>query len=268
MSSMIHKIFCFVCVTILSAATFGLASEVSTSELNCPQCGLWRITSAQIEGFVGEAILIDENNISIPGCGTFSYTVIPNAERAKGDRYYTYKLSIPLKQNSESFLCERRGLDDWNLDIIVSGWFAEGGRADFSLRRGTAKDKVLEMRGWNKEREDPCDNGSNMATADCLALNRALLLKLLANASLEKKSTNKPSSFNFTRFASSVKAYCEVNEEIAWSVVGCENDILAMKYEEFRTWKSCVTQSLIKGTPKGKCKYPNEAFNRKQKEQE
>ena len=104
------------------------------AQLECPQCGVWKLSSSEPDGLVGDFVFIDDREVVIPGYGVFSYKVKQSkatVEREDNYIYYIYDVSLllsPRKNMSPSSKEERS--DTWRMDIKTDGI---GGRGSADL---------------------------------------------------------------------------------------------------------------------------------------
>lgn len=241
--------------------------------LKCPQCGFWHVSSSSV-GLEGDIIIVDEENISIPNCGNFSYEVNSSDVRNEGrpDRH-TYTLNMALRQWNASAICRSTSALPWNMNASISGHFQEGGKGDFVLRRPNETSAHLSVTGWNSQRENPCDAGSGFGATACARIANARLFKALSievsdaySILLSQPRRKKVPSFNPAWFAADVLAHCSLREKesgggswpYAWALV-CQSEILIKKLEEFREWRNCIHQGKVDLVT---CPFPSEKFDR------
>jgi len=241
--------------------------------LACPQCGFWHISSSST-GLEGDIMIVDESDISIPNCGSFSYEVKSSSVRNDGrpDRH-TYTLDMALRQWNSSTICQDTSTLPWSMTVSVSGHFQEGGMGDFVLRRPNEATEHLSIVGWNSQRENPCDSGSSVGSLACLRIANARLFKAfsieVSNAYsilLSQPRRRKILSFNPALFAADVLAHCSLREKgsggYSWPYVwalACQSEIIVKKLEEFRGWRYCTHQGEA---DLAKCPFPSGKFDR------
>lgn len=242
--------------------------------LKCPQCGIWEVAND------GKLLIIDEKRIIYPGCGEFTYKTQKITLKLEREDRYEYEVSMLLKQVKTSFLCnkEKDEGNDWYLEATVQGHFREGSIGSFALRKKKASEEAtLWLRGWNMDREDPCDSGSGHGAAWCAEIEQSHIYGSLSNKAQEAyyllldSNAGKLPEFNAARFSAVVGQFCtEYHKESgggswphAWAA-GCQNAILNKKYDEFVAWQSCMEKNENKSAS---CKFPDENFDRTQEDE-
>jgi hypothetical protein len=229
----------------------------------CLQCGTW-------QGLDGQILVINDNQIIIPGCGVFDYT-IEESSVLQGK----HKLLMSLEQSKESFLCTAKKGEAWTLDMEISGHMKDDSIAELNLRRGKSTTPVLWLYCWNIEREDPCDSGSGTGMSACSSIESSLIYKALSDEStsaygiLMNMKVKKLPSFNAERFSAAVFKFCKESEKNsgfnAWPeayAYECLSDILKQKFEKFVSWHSCMYKKKNKLSS---CKFPSESFDHSRK---
>jgi uncharacterized protein len=244
-----------------------------TKPLECPQCGVWQLSSSEPDGLVGDNVFIDDHQIVIPGCGVFSYKVKQLKTTVEREDDYIYDVSLLLSPQTEiSLLCKEGRGDTWTMDINIG----TRGSADLVLSKDEAKNPTLSLVGWSIGRDDPCEYGTGEGTAVCLSIVERLTYRILsvkAEQAYKKLLESNPSknlpNFNAARFSAVVSQFCENKEKdrgspswsYAWAYT-CQNRILEAKLKEFSTWMDCMEKNKNKH---GVCKFPAESFDRNPK---
>jgi hypothetical protein len=84
--------------------------------LSCPQCGVWQDESFGL-------FVIDDKRIIIPGCGVFEYDDVDISSEPYPERKdrHNYKVTMRLKQQKTSFLCDNGDDKIWYLKADISG---------------------------------------------------------------------------------------------------------------------------------------------------
>lgn len=240
-------------------------------QLKCPQCGFWHVNSSS-DGLEGDIIIIDEENISIPNCGNFTYEVESlNVRTGDRPKWNEYKIGMTLRQRNLSALCNDTLNLPWHMTASITGHFHEGGIGNFVLQRIKNTDFIF-ISGWNSDREDPCGAGSGLGTVACMSIANARLFKALSievnnaySILLAQQRRRKLPQFNPALFSADVLAHCtELNKEsgggswpYAWAL-SCKKDLLFRKLNEFKEWRSC-TQNRKFGSVA--CSFPSEKFD-------
>jgi hypothetical protein len=236
--------------------------------LSCPHCGVW-----QDEWF--GIFVIDEKRIIIPGCGIFEYDDVDISSDVRHERinHHNYKITMRLKQQKTSFLCDNGDDKIWYLQADISGHFQEGGTGSFKISNWRSGEPVkIWLGGWNIDREDPCDAGSGRGTASCFRIETSHVYNALARAVesayqlLTNIKTKKLPDFNVARFSVVVDKFCAERERESgggsWPAAhafSCQHEIMKKKYDEFVSWRSCVEKNQNKLKL---CRFPSERFNR------
>lgn len=240
--------------------------------LKCPQCGFWHVSSSS-DGLEGDIIIIDEENISIPNCGNFSYEVkssnVRIGDRPNGNKY---TMGLTLHQWNSSALCDDTLNLPWHMTATITGHFHEGGIGNFVLQRTENTDFIF-ISGWNSDREDPCGAGSGFGTVACMSIANARLFKALsievANAYsilITQPRRKRSPHFNPAFFSADVLAHCTIqNKEsgggswpYAWALT-CQKELLFRKLNEFKEWRSCIRNRKLGSAA---CTFPSEKFDR------
>jgi hypothetical protein len=233
-------------------------------KLECPQCGIWRLSYSEPAGLVNDFVFVDDHQMVIPGCGVFTYKVEKSKTTVEDSNIYDLSLSLSPRM---LLLCKKLDGGDWKMAVKVRG----RGSADFVL--GEETKPTLVLIGWNIDREGPCEWGGGEDTARCLYMNERLAFKILSTKveqAYEKLLKSNPPSklptFSAERFSATVTTFCEDKEKnsgggswpYAWAYT-CKNRILESKLKEFSVWNDCMENKHKT------CIFPTENFDRSSK---
>lgn len=246
------------------------------AQLECPQCGVWKLSSSEPDGLVGDFVFIDDREVVIPGYGVFSYKVKQSKATVEREDNYIYDVSLLLSpRKNMSLLSKEERSDTWRMDIKTDG-IGGRGSADLVLIKDKANGPALWLVGWRMDSDDPCGYGTGEGTATCLSIMQTLTYRILsikAEQAYEKLLESNPSGnlpdFNVARFSAVVTKFCENKERdrgspswsYAWAFT-CQNRILEAKLKQFSTWMDCMEKNKNKH---GVCKFPTESFDRNPK---
>jgi hypothetical protein len=233
--------------------------------LPCPYCGVWKVSNASRPGMTGEQIIVSEQDVDIPMCGSFSVEELSTKmEIRSGKRFYGTTMIMVQREWGE--YCPLEPGKTLMLEANVSATRVDGGRAEFAVSRNDEEQPLLSATGWNYERESPCDSGSGSGSMICLTLSNARLYKALAYEAYAASGIAGPDRFNFNpaRYSTKVMEFCEERDaEVGlgswpsyWEL-DCQRERLQSKLKEFHSWRLCVeAQSKLA------CNRPTEKFDR------
>lgn len=239
----------------------------------CPQCGVWAISEANevagphnqnirdLDGPVGSYIFVDNEQLTIPFCGSFLYTVKSFAIESE-ETHQTFRYVMALRKiNEESLLCKA---DRWTLDLRISaGAVDPASQADFTLTTDDGT-PTRQFHVWNIARSDPSQSDGTPGIGQVTVFRIAKAITALSHAAVATYGwyiNEKSKPFDVPKFAQKVRTYCEryfsdlsYNPSIAAQMRTCEYMVLEAKYNEFVTFKCDIKNGLRS------CQLPTEAL--------
>lgn len=94
-------------------------------------------------------------------------------------------------------------------------WQTGGSIIMIAVYRASSRDALLSATGWNRMREDPCDNGGGRPGTDCVTVEHAATFKRRACLMYELQKGQRPREvaqlarrFTIIRFAGAVEVFC------------------------------------------------------------
>ncbi|MHB8624486.1 MAG: lysozyme inhibitor LprI family protein [Sulfuricaulis sp.] len=244
--------------------------------LDCQQCGVWAISDADevgslhhenvgyLDGPVGNYILIDDNTITIPYCGSFSYQIKTSTTKEQdGKIFHEYKM--PLEKVADSLLCEGNG---WTLTLsIYSGAFDKMGQAIVLLETADEGINPRQFNAWNIARVQPDQTDGTPGIGQVIKFKIAEITEALAVTTVRMYRGyvyDKATPFDVARFSAKAERYCEdyykdtpYNPSIGDLMLECQYKIMTAKFDEFRKWH-CVDRKA--SNTKKVCSLPTESL--------
>jgi uncharacterized protein len=253
--------------------------------LKCPQCGTWNIFQADVvmpknstravlwAAPIGETLFADEKVITIPDCGSFSYTTTASTTREESTTKYL-DVTMQLKKTAHTKFAAQCESENWTLHVEFDDLEYDDGELDEDGWGGAyfvldnLLGKKLRLRTWNPNRRDLVRYGTP-GEGQLLSFQLHHLTNRLStttNLINKKYAAYISAPFDIDQFHDNAQKYCEKqyedtphNPSTSNRELECETYIYEEKLKEFESWRCNGKQSGDLKKPD--CKLPVEAID-------